>query len=72
MQDSFVVVCGLVNGKNSYGGYTGATPFFAVVAKTPTNGQTREMPTILPVILDEDTSEFDLAMAHSVCGFSRG
>lgn len=26
------VVCGLVNGKNAYGGYVGATPYFYVIA----------------------------------------
>lgn len=26
------VVCGLVNGKNAYGGYVGSTPYFYVIA----------------------------------------
>jgi hypothetical protein len=30
--------CGLVNGKNSFGGYNGYRPFFAMISKAPDGG----------------------------------
>ena len=35
MADGDIIVCGTVNAKNSYGGYTGAKPFAGVLSETP-------------------------------------
>ena len=32
-----ITVCGLVNAKNSYGGYNGASPFYGLLIVTPTS-----------------------------------
>ena len=34
--DKSILVCGLVNAKNGFGGYTGFTPFIGMMLETPT------------------------------------
>ena len=41
-KDGSITVCGYVNGKNSYGGYTGYSPFMGMFLAPP-NGRTYEV-----------------------------
>ena len=41
-KDGSITVCGYVNGKNSYGGYTGMSPFMGMFLAPP-NGKTYEV-----------------------------
>jgi len=58
--DGSITVCGYVNGKNSYGGYTGYSPFMGMFLAPP-NGNTYE----LVKIGSRDTEQQAIV---SVCG----
>lgn len=59
-KDGSITVCGYVNGKNSYGGYTGYSPFMGMFLAPP-NGNTYE----LVKIGSRDTEQQAIV---SVCG----
>jgi hypothetical protein len=57
-------VCGLVNAKNSFGGYTGPRPFFAVLSKNVDGPPNQQLAAQIGLLADDDRVE---AIVRSNC-----
>ncbi len=52
-----IAVCGLVNSKNSFGGYSGARPFFAVLVNNADGKPNQKLTGQLGLLADDDRIE---------------